>query len=240
MDLEKELAFKVGVPSDELTKGEELRGLLGHIMGMSGITHAELAAAGFRPSAEDQRSLAAGTLTDSRADALMGQLDRVLSNPELKRKLKRMKQGGSDEPATEAAARKVPQARGDDWWSLSWSTVGLSPDGEKRWALSVCDATPPPHPHSNKILFTKVFPQSGPPSADECEKALVSAIVYPGPAAGPARQPKYVVFAWRMRRIFPAMQALAARLGFQAVLEEQAVAVQIARSHGTNIEGRNH
>ena len=232
MALEKELGIEVGMAGKEdIAASEELRDLLGYIKASTGITDAELAVAGFRPSPEDVRRLATGTLD---------QLNKAMLSPELKHKLSRMKQGGTDEPTTEDAARKVPTGRRGDWWSMSWSTVGLAADGERRWALSICDATPPPHPHSNKILFSKIFKQHDPPSAEECEKAVVSAIVYPGPAAGPARRPEDVVLAWRMRPIFPAMQRLAARLGFRVVLEDKAVAIEIARAHGTHIEGRNH
>ena len=42
-----------------------------------------------------------------------------------------------------------------------------------------------------------------------------------------------------MRHIFPAIQTFTASLGFEAHLEEEAVAAGIARAYGTDIEGIN-
>ena len=242
MAAEKELSVQAAAGfGDERTKGEQLSDFLSFIKERARITHADLANAGFRPSEADAERLTNRTMADAEADELMAQLDRAIaSDSELKRKLKRLHQGGTDEPATEDAARKVPKAGGEDWWAMSWSTVrARGPEGERRWILSVMDSTPPPHPHTNKILFSQMFDQPNPPSVDDCKTALVSAIVHPAPATGSARRPTCVVLAWRMRHIFPAIQTFTASLGFEAHLEEEAVAAGIARAYGTDIEGIN-
>ena len=183
--------------------------------------------------------MAATSISDTRAREILDQLDDAMETHEpLKRKLKTLEKEG-----TLQMAATVAYGGRDEWWSMSWSTVGVSKSGVRLWALSVSDSTQMPHPHSGKIVYTKVHEADTPPDASLCETAILTAICYPAPGAGPARRPRRLLVAWRMRSVRPAAaleRVVDGSLGIVLELEGRRVAVGIAAAHGTDIEGYNH
>ena len=112
------------------------------------------------------------------------------------------------------------------------------------WVCSLCVVDDAPHPHAGYIVGSKMHHKGGPHSLEDLQELIFTAIVKPGPSACPPRKPRGIVFAWRMRRVFPQLrELLTASLGLEAhevTLEDRATAAAIANAHGTNIEGWNY
>ena len=117
---------------------------------------------------------------------------------------------------------------------------GKGETGKHVWVCSLCVVDEAPHPHAGLIVGSKLHATGGPHSLEDIQRLIFTAIVKPGPRAGSPRKPRGIVFAWRMRQIFPELKRLLEpSLGIALAIEDRKTAAAIAAAHGTDIEGWN-
>ena len=211
------------------------------VLEKAGVSEAELASAGFAMPPADELAC----LEESEATELHMQLDGVLqARPDLSEKLRlfnvRRMQGGTDVPATREGAAAVALGAANEVWTMSYSTIGLTAGNEPIWAISIMDATPPPHRYADMHVGSGVHHGTEPPTLHEVVDTILRAIQYPMEGCGPPRRPRGLVLAWRMRGMLDAIEELAGELGLAVKLEDYEVALGIAAAHGRDIEGMNH
>ena len=213
----------------------------------AGVSEDDLAAVGFilPPPTSWMWTDKENGLKESDVATLQSQLDDIMDrHPEFTEKLKvfnrRRMQGGTDVPATREIAAAAPFGAADEWWTMSYATIGYTKGECPFWAISVLDGTPAPHRYSDMMVGAGTHHGNDAPSYEEVEDTLLRAIQYPMEKTGPSRRPRRLVLAWRMRGMLDAIRELARFLGIEVEIETYEVAVAIAKAHGSSIEGRNH